>query len=438
MTGNTAESKNSVVEGSPARAEMSDDWEEGNLADVANTDGSVGSGDGLSKYDSSTLLIREVAANNQRLDSLLTQISALTQAVATSPNPRQASVADSTAQTIQPCIPEELIAEIELIRGELKQARQNCIEQADQNDDFKSQIESLTQQNDTLSQQNQELQRSIGDLSLENEQVADPDPELQRENESLTNRIDSLSETNQSLTLQAELLFEREDDLQKQIDTLIEQNRSLTTELSQLSSAEAPSLAAAAIDSSMADSREESLTWEQRKEKILQQMENETFDADSFVQNLQSESASDEDPASIVNRLFDSLQRMETQSGEQRSEIQQLQRMLDEATQTAAASGGDTMVGAAAIAGLLDSDELVREERERWQSMQQHWQEKFRDLEVKSSVERAKLSRERQTLASKVQEMEDELSQLRRNKACEEENGPGTRKWLVKLGLNDT
>ena len=49
---------------------------------------------------------------------------------------------------------------------------------------------------------------------------------------------------------------------------------------------------------------------------------------------------------------------------------------------------------------MIDENELVVQERERLQMLQVEWEEKFREGEIQASLERAKLSRERQELAN--------------------------------------
>ena len=52
----------------------------------------------------------------------------------------------------------------------------------------------------------------------------------------------------------------------------------------------------------------ESLSWEQRKQLILQQMEQESFDAESFVANLPHCHEDGETPELFVERLIDEME----------------------------------------------------------------------------------------------------------------------------------
>ena len=202
----------------------------------------------------------------------------------------------------------------------------------------------------------------------------------------------------------------------------------------------------ATSDSGAADA----LSWEERKALILRQMEEESFDADAFVEAIRSDedAPADEghgvagpqslDPIESVRELFEKLERHESELQRRDQEIGELRCMLEQRSDSHDGGGGVTF-GAAAIAEMIDSDELVREEREKLQKLQQEWEEKFRKGEVAASLERAKLSRERQELATKKMELEDQLEQLRRvNQELETGDRPPSRRWLAALGIRDS
>ena len=189
--------------------------------------------------------------------------------------------------------------------------------------------------------------------------------------------------------------------------------------------------------------------WEQQKEAILKQMEADQFDAEAFIENLPSEArqpgdASDgvledgldeSDPVAIVERLFAQLAQAKQQQQDDHDELKQLRRMLHEKSQSEINVDDATATGAAAIAEILGNDELVREERVRLKDLQQEWDEKFRKIEVETSLERARLARDRQQIAEKLAEAESELAQLRREQRTAEETGHASRRWLAKLGI---
>lgn len=93
-------------------------------------------------------------------------------------------------------------------------------------------------------------------------------------------------------------------------------------------------------------------------------------------------------------------------------------------------------VGAAAIAQMMDRDELIMEERQRLQELQTEWETKFRQIEIAASIERASLARDRQQLERRNVELEEQLAHLKRELRQEEITGPNqSRRWLAKLGL---
>ena len=157
------------------------------------------------------------------------------------------------------------------------------------------------------------------------------------------------------------------------------------------------------------------------------QMEEDSFDADHFAASLSIEIESGrETPATFIERL-----RLEIETRDQ--EIAELRNLL---AQQAEARSDGIAIGASAIADMLDSDELIALERAKLQQQQADWEEKFREGEIEASLERAKLSRERQEVMAKKQELELQLEQLQREYRQESASGSSTpRRWLAKLGL---
>ena len=93
---------------------------------------------------------------------------------------------------------------------------------------------------------------------------------------------------------------------------------------------------------------------------------------------------------------------------------------------------------AAAIAQMIDQDELVQQERDKLQEMQRQWEAKLRQAEIDVSLERARLARQRQELEQRNAELEEQLChQSRESQQAPAEAGKPTRRWLTKLGLTD-
>ena len=89
---------------------------------------------------------------------------------------------------------------------------------------------------------------------------------------------------------------------------------------------------------------------------------------------------------------------------------------------------GDVAIGAAAVAQLLDTDELVRQERESLKQLQDGLREQLRKAEVDISLERAKLARERAELDEKLRGWESEKANLPSGKWRRREQGQEVRR----------
>lgn len=215
-------------------------------------------------------------------------------------------------------------------------------------------------------------------------------------------------------------------DLEYEVSELRQQNSDLASQVASSNVQRTVSHASGGNDA---------MSWEERKQLILQQMEQDTFDADAFASSLDTEASEvSQDPSEFVRQLSSELQSRDVELAKRDEELRELRHLLDQ--QSGAREGG-IAVGAAAIAEMIDADELVQQERERLQLLQEEWEEKFRQGEIEASLERAKLSRERQELAQKQAELEEQLEHIRRETRDHQESGSSSRRWLVKLGLAD-
>jgi DNA repair exonuclease SbcCD ATPase subunit len=192
-------------------------------------------------------------------------------------------------------------------------------------------------------------------------------------------------------------------------------------------------------DSSIA----ESLSWEERKQLILKQLEDDSFDHEAFLATLQVDENKHSSALNFVAESLSELEELRQELDRKDSEIRELHCLLEQ--QSGQREGG-LAVGAAAIAMMLDEDSLVIEERARLKQLQAEWEEKFRQGEIEASLERAKLSRDRQELAKRQSEWELEVEHLQRElrylkETATPENptaGSSKRRWLQKLGISDT
>lgn len=168
------------------------------------------------------------------------------------------------------------------------------------------------------------------------------------------------------------------------------------------------------------------LDWESLKRQLLSQMEEDS--------RLESE---DEDEIAAAESERIEISQIIAQTDallqDKDRQIAELEALLHGQS----ANLGAVAVGAAAIAEMLDHDELVRQEREELQRLQADWHDKLRKAELEISIERAKIARERMALEEKLREQE--RTSLRATLDSKEAGGTGNQKgrWLARLGLLD-
>ena len=164
--------------------------------------------------------------------------------------------------------------------------------------------------------------------------------------------------------------------------------------------------------------------WESLKRKMLMQLE----DFDDSTPEGREEKMTIEGSMKIMDEVM----------AEKDAEIEELKRMLAEQSSRV----GDVAVGAAAIAEMLDQDELIREERANLKRLQEEWREKLRQAEVELATERARIARERADVEEQLAELRAERKRLEELGGAPESSGdPGNKKtakggrWLARLGL---
>jgi DNA repair exonuclease SbcCD ATPase subunit len=165
------------------------------------------------------------------------------------------------------------------------------------------------------------------------------------------------------------------------------------------------------------------LDWEARKQQLLAQLESDFDSADpqQKAAKLTVESA---------------IQRTEEVVSAKNQEIEELQRLLSEQS----GNIGGVAIGAAAIAEMLDTDELIRQERENLRDIQEKLREQLKQAEIDLSVERAKIARERAILEEKLREFEEQKQNLPATSddpADKSKKGSNRGRWLQRLGLRN-
>lgn len=172
----------------------------------------------------------------------------------------------------------------------------------------------------------------------------------------------------------------------------------------------------------------EGMSWEERKRLLLQQLDAEEEDGTPETHAKRIE-------------ISDILRTTETELARRDREIAELRSLVQQ--QSDAREG--MAVGAAAVAQLIESDELVQQEREKLRAIQKAWDEKLRQAEIDLSMERAKLARERLQLEEQKHKLEDALHSASAAAAAANAEGDHAgkpadvkgRKWLSRLGLKD-
>jgi chromosome segregation ATPase len=86
----------------------------------------------------------------------------------------------------------------------------------------------------------------------------------------------------------------------------------------------------------------------------------------------------------------------------------------------------------AAVGDEVGEDQAIRAERARLAELQSECEQQVRDLEIRSSLERAKLSRENSELRQHIEELQRQVKDLEKQVSIE----GGGRRWMAKLGLN--
>jgi hypothetical protein len=218
--------------------------------------------------------------------------------------------------------------------------------------------------------------------------------------------------------------------LRHELETLTLQNEQLAGQIAQ-----------GAVRHSIGSSSDASATmsWEQRKALMFAEDESEQADAFQKASSVDTASGSRGDAEESL-RAIEQLKEQQLMMEKLREDIQErdceLSQLRDLLEQRPNPSESGVAVGAAAIAQIMDHDELVCEERLRLQDLQAEWETKFRQMEIAASIERANLARERQQFERQNAELEEQLAHLKRELRQEEIAGPNqSRRWLAKLGL---
>ncbi len=258
-------------------------------------------------------------------------------------------------------------------------------------------------------------ERHAAELANQNQADADPAKvrELQKQVEQLERKL-AAAEARASERPAGEGDTRKRDDLQRRFEMAVEEVRELKRANADLES-RLKSRGGASASPSVGGG---GLNWEAQKQKLLASLE-----ADSDDDDAREERVSIEGTIQITDRIVAQKDR----------EIADLREQLD-----LLSTGGGA--NAAAVNELLNSDEIIRQEREKLAALQQEWRQKIGEAEIEISVQRAKLARERAELDEKIRQLQ--LDQDSRPPGTPGEDTvemlkPARGKWLARLGLKD-
>lgn len=213
---------------------------------------------------------------------------------------------------------------------------------------------------------------------------------------------------------------EETDDLKRRFEMAVQDVRELKTKNAELTeqltkAKQSAGSVPAAIGGGGSD-------WESLKQKLLADLET---DFDGADETQKHDKLTVQGAIKITDQVV----------AEKDRELEELRQLLDSQAQQV----GEVAVGAAAVAQMFDSDELILQERESLKQLQDGLREQLRQAELDISIERAKLARERAELEEKVRYIESEKAHLPAGADAHGDKGKkaGGRKWLTRLGLGD-
>ncbi len=176
------------------------------------------------------------------------------------------------------------------------------------------------------------------------------------------------------------------------------------------------------------------MDWETQKKLLMAQLEQ---DSEQATPEQAAERLRIEEVIRATDKL---IAEKDKAIAEMQTEVIELRRLLENQSDNI----GQYAVGASAIAGMLDTDELITLERENLKSLQENLREQLRKAEVDISLERAKVARDRLELEDRIAKFEEERTQI----AQASSNGgsaPGDKnakknagsKWFNRMGLGN-
>ena len=313
-------------------------------------------------------LIETVATSGELLDQMIVQFNHLSGLVESVSTPKTAATDTS-----------KLSAKIQKLQAELKAADKQNQQLQIELSELKGVPPTYTEEEmDYLCEQVMRLQNEIAELQTQNDVLQEQLPQQAYDQAALEYSVDEHSEAeseNEELIQLREQVLE----LQQQLEEANSQ----------------PETSAAPVSAPSG-----TISWEQQREMMLQQMEDDTFDAENFLSEIQNQDhvqvEAIDDPVTIALSLIEQLDEKATTITELNQSLENSQAEVARLLPLAA------LAEATAPAPI---DEQVKE-------VQANCDRRIKQLETEISLERAKLSRERNLLARQNTELEERLNQL--------------------------
>jgi hypothetical protein len=351
---------------------------------------------------------------------------------------------DATSAADSQEIPSEQLREqfeaIQKQYGELQQ----IVEKFDQRE------QALLSEKEALVRRCQELEQAVGqpregsaDASLQEELRATSEERdrlrenLQTNEQKMTGLVCRLSELEEELEKVKNTSAPDEggessdsDSDAKKYEMIIEDFRELQAENERLSqelqtAKSQPSTASSGPSAPVDDGP---VDWETQKKRLLEALENEGEEGSGPPSEAQKQHRL---------KIEDVIRKTDAAIADRDKELEEMKVILENQRQ---AAGG--AVGAAAMAEILQNDDIIREERERLQQIQEEWKQKMSQAEVEISLERAKLAREKAEIEEKLRKLEKQGGQAHTGETKAPSEGGeasggkgGGGRWLSRLGL---
>jgi len=355
-----------------------------------------------------------------RLKAELDELKACRQQQADADDKRAVEVEQLTARLAE--VEEQSQSQHDAAQVALAQARADQEELREQLSQSRKQLNVRSEELGELRERTAELKARLSDGAGDDDNVelAAELTDLKAERDLL---LDRLAEAELQLKNRpaASLNDDEIDDLRRRFEMAVEDVRELKGRNAELEEqrARARSAGTAGQETTTAAG----LDWEAQKRKMMAQLEAD-FEEDD------DEDREDRMTIEGTIRITDQV------VADKEREITELKQQLEEADPAGdAADAGDVAVGAAAIAEMLDQDDLVKQERENLTRLQEQWHEKLRKAEIDISVERAKIARERAELKERLEVIESRPDNDPAH--GEKSEKPSRGRWLSRLGLKD-